>query len=112
MINKESGSVLIFSILILGTILVMTLTLVSIYVPKIKISFESVGSSVAIMSADSASEWCLYVNRGKSPSVPQPVMSNGATYTITPPDCSAQPLNFRAVGAYGGVNRSFQIQEQ
>ena len=113
MINKkEQGSVLIFSLLITGTIIIMTLTLVAIYIPKIRIAFESVGSSVAMMAADSATEWCLYVNRGKLPSVSQPTMSNGATYVLTPSDCTTQPLNFRAVGTYKGVSRSFKVQEQ
>lgn len=110
--NKESGSVLIFALLILGVILTMTLTLVAIFIPKVKTISESVGSSIAIMAADSATEWCLYTNRGKLPAVSQPVMSNGATYVLAPLDCTIQPLNFRAIGTSRGVSRSFQVQQQ
>ncbi len=110
--SKQQGSVIIFTILILGSMLAITLTLVSIYLPKIRaIGDAGAGSVGAIYAADSALEWCLYINRAH-PALPQPVMTNGATYTLIPPDCTANPLNTQAVGTYRGVSRSLQVTTQ
>ncbi len=110
--NKEAGSVIVFTILILGSMLAITLALVSIYLPKIRaINDAGAGSIGAIYAADSALEWCLYTNRG-NPSLSQPTMSNGASYTITPADCTILPINHQAVGSYHGVSRSLQVNSQ
>lgn len=92
--------------------LAITLALVSIYLPKIRaITDAGEGSVGAIYSADSALEWCIYTNRS-NPALPQPVMSNGATYTLIPSDCTVLPLNNQAIGTYHGVSRSLQVNSQ
>lgn len=107
--NKEQGSVLVFSVLMMGTILAISLTLAAIFLPKIRAVVNAGPGSVgAIYAADSAIEWCIYTNRG-NPVLPQPTMDNGATYTITPSDCSIKPMNHQAVGTYRGVSRSLQV---
>lgn len=107
--NKEQGSVIIFTILILGSMLTITLALTAIFAPKIGVARDAGSGSVgAIYAADSALEWCLYTNR-ENPALPQPVMSNGSTYTIQPADCTVTPLNNQVVGTYHNVSRSLQV---
>ena len=107
--TAERGSVIIFTILILGSMLAITLSLSAIFGPKVAVVQDaSTGSVGAVYAAESALEWCIYTNRGGS-SLPQPVMLNGATYTIQPSDCSITPLNHRVVGTYHNVSRSFEV---
>ncbi len=111
--NKERGSILVYSVLMLASILAIALSLASIFLPKIRsITNAGANSIAAIYAADSALEWCLYVNRGNSPSLSAPTMSNGATYSVAPADCTIQPLNHQIVGTYRNVSRSFQVQNQ
>ena len=116
MINQK-GSILIFSVLMLGVILTITLSLGNIYLPRLRTSTEAINSVAAIYAADSALEWCLHEQRGRTPSVITPTISIIATYTIyfgsgiatcTPAE---DPLNHRAVGTYRGVTRSLDIIE-
>lgn len=108
--RNESGAVIIFTILILGSMLAIALSLVTIYAPKIRtVGDASSGSIGAIYAADSALEWCIYTNRA-NPELPQPTMENGATYTIIPNDCTILPLNNQVVGTYRGVSRSLQVE--
>lgn len=115
--NTQSGSVLIFSVLMLGVILTITLSLVNTLLPRLRSANDALNSVAAVYAADSGVEWCLYTQRGRSPSVPQPVMSNGATYTITfgaaPATCAPaeNPLNHSITGTYRGVTRAFKVQE-
>ena len=121
MINHQKGSVLIFSVLMLGVILTITLSLGNIFLPKLKTSTEAVNSTFAGYAADSALEWCTYVYRKRPvPSAtPLPILFNGATavvyqgQTSTIADCyETTGLNHRAVGTYRGVTRSFIVEEQ
>lgn len=117
--NKmQKGSILIFSVLMLGVILTITLTLANTLLPRLRSAGEATNSIGAIYAADSAVEWCLYTQRGRVPAVPQPpIMSNGATYTIaygaSPGTCapSESPLNHIITGTYRDVTRAFKIEE-
>lgn len=110
--GDQQGSVIIFTLLILGSMLAITLSLASIYLPKIQaIRDAGAGSVGAIYAADSALEWCIYTNRD-NPVLPQPVMANGATYRILPADkadCTALPLNNQVIGTYLNVSRSLEV---
>lgn len=115
--NNERGSILIFSVLMLGVILTITLSLGNIFLPRLKTSTEAINSVAAIYAADSALEWCLHEQRARPPSVSAPTMSNNATYTLyfgsaiascTPAE---NPLNHRVVGTYNGVTRSLEMIE-
>ncbi len=93
--------------------LAITLGLAGIFTPKLgSIRDAGAGSVGAIYAADSALEWCLYTNRGNG-SVSAPVMSNGATYSITRAGvvsgCGTSPLNEQIVGTYNGVSRSLYV---
>ena len=115
--QEEKGSILIFSVLMLGVILTITLALGNIFLPRLRTSTEAINSVAAIYTADSALEWCLHEQRARTPSVSVPTMSITATYVIyfgsglascTPAET---PLNHRAVGTYRGVTRSLDMVE-
>ncbi|MBI4158602.1 MAG: hypothetical protein HY505_03245 [Candidatus Yanofskybacteria bacterium] len=114
--HYNRGSIIIFTVLILSAILAITLTLTKIFIPRIRSITEATDSIGAIYAADSALEWCLYNNREKDPPLPQPTMSNGATYEIYSDGVSStcpggEPLNYRTVGNFRGVARSFEVSE-
>jgi hypothetical protein len=115
--NAKRGAIIIFTILILVPILFATLSLAKIFIPRIRAVTEASNSVVAFYAADSAIEWCLYNNRGKIPTLSQPVMGNGATYQIFRGNAlttcpSTDPnLNYRATGTFRGVSRSLEISE-
>lgn len=118
--TKQNGSVLIFSVLMLGVILTITLALGNIFLPKLRTATRAVNSVAAAYAGDSALEWCLYTQRGKLPALGQPSMAYGSTYAIYYPGTAntlaacapaETPLNHRAVGTYRGVSRSFIIQQ-
>ena len=110
--NNQQGSVIVFTVLILGSMLAITLALVAIYVPKLRaINDAGAGSVGAIYAADSGLEWCIYTNR-QNPPLPQPILTNGATYNILPASssvCTELPLNNQVVGTYHNVSRSLQV---
>ena len=111
-----AGSIIVFTVLMLSAILAITLTLTRIFIPRIRSITEATDSIGAVYAADSAMEWCLYSNRGKAPLLSQPAMSNGATYQIyrdgAPSTCTGgESLNYRTVGTYRGVSRSFEVSE-
>ena len=116
--RKQKGAILIFSVLMLGVILTITLALGNIFLPRLRTSTEAINSVAAIYAADSAIEWCLHQQRAKAPSVGAPTMSTVATYVIyfgsglascTPAET---PLNHRAVGTYREVVRSLDMVEE
>lgn len=114
---KQQGSILIFSVLMLGVILTITLGLANIFLPRLRASSDAIGSVSAIYAADSAVEWCLYTQRSKSPALAQPILSNGATYTImfgaSVASCAPteSPLNHSITGTYRDITRAFKIEQ-
>lgn len=113
--QNQKGSILIFSVLMLGVILTITLSLGNIFLPRLRTSSEVINSVAAVYAADSALEWCLHEQRAKPPSVSAPIMSNNATYILyfgsgiascTPAE---DPLNHRVVGTYNEVTRSLEM---
>lgn len=98
----------------MGVMLLIVLSLTAIFASKIAGATNAASSVGAIYAADSALEWCLYINHGNL-AVSAPTMSNGATYVITSPytptdDCTAIPLNHQVVGSYRGVSRSLHVE--
>ena len=101
----------------LGVILTITLSLANSLLPRLRSSSDALSSVAAIYAADSGVEWCLYTQRARLPAVPQPVMSNGATYAIlfgaNPGICdpTESPLNHTVIGNFRTVTRAFKIEE-
>lgn len=98
----------------------ITLALADIFLPKIRVSTDAASSAAAGYAADSGLEWCLYVSR-KTPvpsATPLPILSNGATVVVyrnnssTVATCyEGGAFDYRAVGTYKAVTRSFIVQE-
>jgi type II secretory pathway pseudopilin PulG len=112
--SSQDGQAVIIAVLIVGFLLSVALTLSLLFIPKIRASSEIKKSSTALYAAESAIEWCLYVNRHSS--VTAPVMANSATFLngkVNPPvpltsaDCLTPPL--KVLGTYQGISRAFEI---
>lgn len=108
----QRGAAVLISILLVGVLLSIVLTLSLIFTPKIRASSEVKKSSAALYAAESGLEWCLYIYRRGA--VAAPVMSNGASYVngytgnpLVAGDCSAATI--KVIGTYQGISRAFEI---
>lgn len=104
----ERGVAIVFAVLFAAFLLSIALAISAIFIPKLRTSSESKRSVGAIYAAESAVEWCLYVNTSGN-QISAPTMSlSGASFTpIDPSGCSATPL--RTTGTYTGVTRAYEI---
>ena len=106
--EKEKGVIIIFTAILLGILVSISLGLAAIFTPKIRLITEVKNSVGALFAAESGLEWCLYNNQvAPSPIPPPPVMANGATYQLSPPDCSGSTI--KSVGTFQGVPPAFQV---
>jgi hypothetical protein len=117
--NSESGSIVVYALLVMTVMLAIGLTLSSLFANKIKAARSQSNSVVALYAADSATEFCLYEARTAT-NTSSLVMGNGATFNIDSgaqkgiTDCSAlgsDTLTFRATGAYFGSQRTLEISQ-
>lgn len=118
---NQRGSILLFSVMILGFILIISFSVMTLLIPRLGIIRDSSSSVAAIYAADSALEWCIYESRYagnlNSPSMSAIWGSSRPTYTITdltapvPGDICPldQTLSHRAVGTYRGVTRALEL---
>jgi hypothetical protein len=83
--NNQEGIALIAALLLVSIILTMALTLSAIFIPKIESVTQIRQSVAAAYAAESALEWCLYVNRVTT--VPSPAMGNNTKFVIEPDPC-------------------------
>ncbi len=107
--KNQDGQILIFAAIILGIMVLTSLALQALIIPKLRLSAEVKNSVGAAFAAESGLEWCLYNNQA-SPSPtpwPSPVMSNGGTFQVTPSNCSGK--NLKSLGTYRGVSRQFEV---
>lgn len=121
--DKQGGSIIIYSILILLSVVTISVALIRLIAPKFQITREVAHSMVALYAADSGMEWCLFSNR-TDPAGPQPIPIklqqlntissvtikyydfNGAAVT----QCTyGATLGFRTVGIYKGISRSLGV---
>lgn len=112
--SSQEGVVVIMTLLLASVILSIVLTLSLIFIPKIRAASDIKNSAGAFYAAETAIEWCLYVNRIGS--VVTPTMLNGATFvngninparSFVPADCSALPI--KSIGSYMGVVRALDV---
>ena len=109
--KKQAGVALIISILTIGILISIVLSLSAIFIPKIKLAKDTRDSVAAIYASESAIEWCHYVKRIRSTAAP--IMTNGANYkdstggAVDESDCFLNPL--KTVGSYRGTTRSLEI---
>lgn len=105
--DGQKGVIIIFTMIILGILVSISLGLSAIFVPKIRAITEVKNSVGAFFAAESGLEWCLYKKQVAPLVPPPPVMANGATFIVTPADCSTFPL--KSVGSFRGVNRALEV---
>ena len=110
--TNSAGTAVLFAVLLAALFLSIILTLSAIFIPKVRTAGDIKRSAAAAYAAESGVEWCLYINRVGSATLP--VMSNGAVYingdtgaAFVPGDCSA--LTIKSLGTYQGVARSFEV---
>ncbi len=117
-LTDQRGNLIIFAVLFLTTIMVIALTVVAIFLPKIRLVSDVTRSTNAVFAADSAMEWCLYGQRGNLPLALSLVMTNGATYQIFFANVAVvacnptqNPINHRTIGTYAGVSRAYELSQ-
>lgn len=128
--TSQRGSVIVFAVLVMASMLALSLALTGLLVGRLKASTAQRASVVAVYAADSAAEKCLYEARKQPASnfptptfTPYPgsttlyaiasVSASGATVDITS-GCKVLGINafrFRATGKSGGVQRSLEINQ-
>ena len=120
-INEQDGSMLVLSLIILGIIVAISLSITALLIPRAAIIREISNSVPALYSADSAMEWCIYEIR-YSERILKPQMSTSiSVWGGTPPGYLIKDVqnpiegnecpyddeyNHGAVGTYGGVSRA------
>ena len=116
--NQQSGSALIFSLLLLSMSLAIALTLSAVFIPKIKLASAAKNSIAAVYAAESGLEWCLYIDRIGNTTVP--VMTNGATIqdntlgSLDNNDCSPAAgadgaTRVKLIGTYRDISRALEV---
>jgi hypothetical protein len=63
--DKQRGSVLLYTLLIMIATTTISIALMRLLLPKFRIVREAVSSTMALYAADSALEWCAYVNNAQ-----------------------------------------------
>lgn len=105
--KREKGIALLLTMMILSAGMLIATLIASIVVVQFKLSSDVNSSTIAIYAADSGVEWQLYQIRN-GPSVPTPVMSNGATISTT--IIGGYPnFTIKSLGSYGLVKRQFEV---
>lgn len=102
----------------------ISLTLASIFIPKIRSIVETSNSTSAIYAADTGVEVCLYEARhNPAAPIPRPILTNGALFTIAsiskPPvdrtnDCrplGGSTFKIRVVGSFNNVSRALEVSQ-
>src|SRR5512147_410781 len=120
--DNQRGSIILYAMLTMSVMLAIGLTLNSLFISKLRQSTAARNTMVALYTADSAAEECLYAARTNTKNI-QLTMQNGATFTIVSiapgnpdvtADCSAlgsSSFGFRATGAFRGVSRTLEITQ-
>jgi len=104
-LNTMQGSALVYTILTIGVVLNIVFVLTSIFASKLRLAFDYPNSVTALYAAESGVEWQLY-NQFKEPDASQPVLTNGATFTITTP-LGTFPI--KVIGKFRDVSRSEEV---
>jgi|SRR3989338_5525320 len=118
--DKQNGSIIIFTLLIMITVMVISITLMRLLIPKLRIVRESIYSVVAVYAADSGMEWCIFANRKdiNAMATPPPQILSlqtipGVTVQIYGPSgatCSYnESVDYRTVGTYNSISRSLEV---
>ncbi|MEX2052895.1 MAG: hypothetical protein WD898_01560 [Candidatus Paceibacterota bacterium] len=110
--KNQQGVAILFAILLVSVLISMVLVFSSIFIPKIRSASDVRKTTAAAYAAESAIEWCIYINEQGSTSLP--VMNNGATFVnaatgILPTEAECATFPVTIIGTFGGVSRAFEI---
>lgn len=105
--KKQSGVALLLTVIILSVVTLVSVFIVNIVSNELKLTGDINDSKKAIYAADSGVEWQLYQIR-QGASVASPVMSNGATVSVTVTG-SFPSFTIKSLGSYNVVKRQFEI---
>jgi hypothetical protein len=120
--NTQRGSILIYTMLTMTVMLGIGLTLTSLFISKLRSAAGARNATVALYTADSAVEMCLYEARAGVDDLPLD-MANDAMFTVITADgsdtditddCSAVgsgSFAFRATGLFRGSSRTLEISQ-
>lgn len=103
-IDKQSGAVLIFAVLLIGVILAIGLALSTIFINKLRTSVDAKNSIPAYYAADSGIEWTLF-KRAKNPAQTKPVFGIDSEFEITEDTGDG----VRSLGTFRGVSRAIEV---
>lgn len=104
---SQSGVALLLTVVILSVVTLVAVFIVNVISNELKLAGDINDSKKAIYAADSGVEWQLYQIR-QGASVASPVMSNGATVSVTVTGISPS-FNIKSIGSYNIVKRQFEI---
>ena len=105
--QKQSGIALLLVVVVLSVIILIAVFIANTVVVHLKLAKDIGDSQTAIYAADSGVEWQLYQTR-KGVLVASPVMSNGATVSVTVTG-SYPSFTIKSLGSYNAVKRQFEI---
>jgi hypothetical protein len=103
--SANRGTALVYTLLTIGVVLNIVFVLTSIFASKLRLAFDYPNSVTAFYAAESGVEWQLH-NQFKDPDAAEPVLTNGATFTITTP---LGTLPIKVIGKFRGVSRSEEV---
>lgn len=104
---KQEGIALLLTMIILSVVTLVSVFIVNVVSKELKLANDINDSKKAIYAADSGVEWQLYQIR-QGASVALPVMSNGATVSVTITG-SYPSFNIKSLGSFNTVKRQFEI---
>lgn len=105
--NNQKGIALLLTVIIISVVMLIATLIANIVITQLKLAGDIKDSTTAIYAADSGVEWQLYQIRNGA-SVLAPVMSNGATVSVTVTGTSPN-FTIKSLGSYRTVKRQFEV---
>jgi hypothetical protein len=124
-IRTQRGSIIVYALLTMSTMLAIGLTLSGLFIGKLRSASSARNSANAIYVADSAVEKCLFEARKAKDMPPLEFADTAVLYEIVggdegepeadiKDDCESMDsglFRFRATGIYRGVRRTLEITQ-
>ena len=118
---SQRGSIIVYTMMTMAVMLAVGVTLTGLFIGKLKRARAAQDSTIAIYTADSAAERCLYEARTGIQASPPLTLMSDAAYSImsnavdVTSDCSAiggsGTFTIRVIGTYHGISRALEINQ-
>ena len=104
--------------MIMATVMIISISLMRILLPKLKITNEAINSVIAFYASDSGMELCIISARNNILPIPNLSQLNssftisGVSIQIYPNPCpysASGAVSARTVGTYKGISRSLEV---